>query len=348
MIKPKISVIIPIYNDEKYLEECLNSVVEQTFKDFECICVDDCSTDKSPEIINNFIQKDKRIKYIRHDTNQGVSNSRYTGLLQAKADWIAFIDHDDIVSKKYLEFLYKQIDENNEIDVVVCDHADLDKNLHFDENDICEIFCYETKQFIEKNRNEANIFVYDMWAKIIKRDILLKIDCIKYKNEFPWCWFEDTFVMFSCYLICKKMIVIGNILYGYRVHEESLSHTPHNVRYYEDRARCDCVIMNTLIEYKLYTKAYKVYEGMLLGYMKEAYLSLKDEKYIKHHDKIIQEFKDAYSERKYIHKTMNIITRINTAVYFRNPTLWEKTIGYFYFDFSIKFPKLNKFFSTLR
>lgn len=82
MKKPKISIVIPIYNDEKYIEERLNSVIKQSFKDFECICVDDCSTDKTDKIINTFTQKDKRFKNIRHETNLGVSYSRYTGLLQ--------------------------------------------------------------------------------------------------------------------------------------------------------------------------------------------------------------------------------------------------------------------------
>ena len=128
MKKPKISVIIPIYNDEKYLEECLNSVVEQTFKDFECICVDDCSTDKSDEIIDCYRQKDNRIKYIKHNKNMGVSNSRYTGLLNAQAEWIAFIDHDDIISKRYLEYLYNEIDDNNEVDAVFCKNENLSNN----------------------------------------------------------------------------------------------------------------------------------------------------------------------------------------------------------------------------
>lgn len=93
---PKISVIIPVYNVEKYLAECLTSVVNQTFKDIEIICVNDGSTDNSPKILDEFAQKDSRIKIINQE-NQGLSAARNTGLDVATGEYVSFIDSDDFV-----------------------------------------------------------------------------------------------------------------------------------------------------------------------------------------------------------------------------------------------------------
>lgn len=93
---PKISVIIPVYNVEKYLAECLTSVVNQTFKDIEIICVNDGSTDNSPKILKEFAQKDSRIRIINQE-NQGLSAARNTGLDVATGEYVSFIDSDDFV-----------------------------------------------------------------------------------------------------------------------------------------------------------------------------------------------------------------------------------------------------------
>ena len=88
---PKVSVIIPVYNTEKYLEECLNSVENQTLEDIEIICVNDGSTDKSLEILNNHANKDSRIKVISQE-NGGLSHARNTGMKIAKGEYITFLD----------------------------------------------------------------------------------------------------------------------------------------------------------------------------------------------------------------------------------------------------------------
>ena len=112
-MKPKISVIIPIYNVEQYLEECLNSVIEQTFKDIEIILVDDGSTDRSSEIIRNFAKRDKRVIFCSQ-THQGVSVARNTGIRQAKGKYMLFVDSDDkIIQIDCLKILYQNVIETN-------------------------------------------------------------------------------------------------------------------------------------------------------------------------------------------------------------------------------------------
>lgn len=103
--KPKISVIVPVYNTEKYLDECLNSVENQTLKDIEIICVNDGSTDKSLEILNNHAGKDSRIKVISQE-NGGVSSARNAGIESSSGSYILFIDSDDFIETYLCKNVY--------------------------------------------------------------------------------------------------------------------------------------------------------------------------------------------------------------------------------------------------
>ncbi|WIH80310.1 glycosyltransferase family 2 protein [Brachyspira pilosicoli] len=103
---PKVSVVIPIYNVEKYLKKCLDSVINQTLKDIEIICVNDCSSDNSESIIKEYINKDNRVKLISHKENQGLGFARNSGLLESRGEYISFIDSDDFVSENFIEELY--------------------------------------------------------------------------------------------------------------------------------------------------------------------------------------------------------------------------------------------------
>ena len=101
----KISVIIPVYNVEKYIEDCLNSILVQTLKDFEIICIDDCSTDNSLQIIETYTHKDKRIKILKNKKNEGPSYTRNIGIEMAQGEYIYFLDSDDMIEKNALQEL---------------------------------------------------------------------------------------------------------------------------------------------------------------------------------------------------------------------------------------------------
>lgn len=101
---PKVSVIIPVYNAENYIDQCVRSVLAQTFTDFELLLIDDGSTDGSGIICDNFVQKDTRIK-VFHKANSGVSSARNQGLESAMGEWIVFLDSDDVIEAQYLEHL---------------------------------------------------------------------------------------------------------------------------------------------------------------------------------------------------------------------------------------------------
>lgn len=118
MTPPSVSVVIPVYNTEKYLSACLNSVVNQILGNIEIILIDDCSPDRSIEVINEFLATDNRITLIRHEENQGLGGARNSGISNARGKYISFLDSDDILPVDALFELY-QLAEKNEADMVI-------------------------------------------------------------------------------------------------------------------------------------------------------------------------------------------------------------------------------------
>ncbi|MDH0658584.1 glycosyltransferase [Empedobacter sp. GD03865] len=125
-IQPKISVIVPVYNTEKYLSKCLNSILNQTLKDIEVIVVNDGSKDNSQEIIDEFVSKDSRIISIQKE-NGGLSDARNAGIDKAKGEFIAFIDSDDYIDLAMLEKMY-ELAKRDESEIVLCDLVKVDEN----------------------------------------------------------------------------------------------------------------------------------------------------------------------------------------------------------------------------
>ena len=117
---PKISVIVPVYNVENYLAQCLDSIINQTFMNFECICVNDGSTDNSLSVLHKYAGKDDRIKIIDQE-NKGLSGARNSALKIVSAQYITFIDADDFISIDYLEKLINVAEKENS-DIVYCRH----------------------------------------------------------------------------------------------------------------------------------------------------------------------------------------------------------------------------------
>lgn len=116
----KISVVIPVYNVERYLDECLQSVIHQTFRDIQIICIDDCSTDNSLDVIEKYQKQDERIQVIKLPENRGLSYVRNRGIDNSVGQYIYFLDSDDLIEKNTLEILFKKAEEE-ELDVIFFD-----------------------------------------------------------------------------------------------------------------------------------------------------------------------------------------------------------------------------------
>ena len=123
----RISIIMPLYNAEKYLAESLESVLNQTFRDFELLCIDDCSTDGTGTILHDFKQKDSRIRIINNSARQGAALSRNTGIKAAKGDYLIFLDGDDIFDEELLLTTFNTA-EATKADIVMFDYMHVNTN----------------------------------------------------------------------------------------------------------------------------------------------------------------------------------------------------------------------------
>lgn len=212
---PKVSVIIPVFNVEDYLAECLDSVINQTFQDIEIICIDDASTDASRSILNEYSNKDPRITIYQNKMNLGQAATRNIGIEKAIGDYILFVDADDYID----EGLLSVATENMEYVNIVCfDYIKKDEIWNgFDSHNFCrESGIHVAHRFFIDTVNENSI-IYSPWSKLYRRDFLTR-ENIRFIDGLLY---EDIVFHFHCMMKAQKICCITNKLYIYRVRNNS-------------------------------------------------------------------------------------------------------------------------------
>ena len=220
----EISMIVPVYQVEKYIAQCIESVINQTFQDFELIPVDDGSKDSSGMICDTYAAKDDRIIVI-HTENRGAASARNTGLDHASGNYITFLDRDDSIAENMLARLYEVI-HHSEYDMVVSDFLNLlpdekdNFTVHLQEQTVCG------RDVLEHLKNERNYGLWTIvWNKIYKREVLenLRFPAGKY--------FEDEFFSNQLYLNSGQIHVIPDVLCYHRVLASSTMNTQKTENY---------------------------------------------------------------------------------------------------------------------
>jgi glycosyltransferase involved in cell wall biosynthesis len=217
-----ISIIIPVYNMENYINQCLDSVFNQTHKNIEVIIINDGSIDNSENIINEYKDKYKNIVYINQE-NQGLSASRNAGIKEAKGQYIMFLDSDDYIEKNCTEILYNQAIKTNS-DVVIMGHK---KVYDKDSAKLNEEIKYEQyKDKIYKGKEIANLMInlkIGGYAcdKLIKRENL-EYNPLQFEKD---RYIEDFYPIFKHIYNCEKVTFVNQILYNYRQRESSISNS---------------------------------------------------------------------------------------------------------------------------
>ena len=202
-----ISIIVPVYNAEEYLCECMDSIIGQTYEDWELILVDDGSKDSSGDICDEYSQKDSRIK-VFHKTNGGVSSARNHGLEHANGEWIAFIDADDWVDDDYLE---KSIVCSKNVDMVTCNHKD--ENGNSSEIDNVNRTLLLDVDRIDFSSNLSKKLLYFPWGHLYRKGII-KSRKIKFNEDLRLS--EDTCFNIEYLMACKTVAIFNENLYVYR------------------------------------------------------------------------------------------------------------------------------------
>ena len=222
----KVSIGVPVYNVEAYLRECPDSIMNQTFKDFEVIMVDDGSTDNSFMICQEYVARDNRFKLF-HQENKGNGGARNTCLKYMHGEFITWIDSDDVVDNNYLERLL-EVQAETGADIVRC------SKKHIRGNDIFLITnydrIYKTKEkIIEVSKLDLildaidyRLLVIEFWGTLIHRELYNGITLSQ------GVVFEDQGNKFKLYLRSKKNVILLEQLYGYRIREGSTMHMMNN------------------------------------------------------------------------------------------------------------------------
>lgn len=214
-MKPLISVIIPVYNVEKYLRQCLDSVIGQTYNNLEIICVNDCSTDLSPEILEEYANKDSRIVILNNTQNLGLGLTRNEGIKIAKGDFIHCLDSDDWMELNAYETLAGYFD--NDVDAVKFTYTSWDETTGKN-----ELIGQSDNDFLNKKTNIYNtpecfkLWQSSAWTKIYSRDFIFTNDL--FYNDYR-C-FEDVEYAMRAALNAKNIIFINDSLLNYRAHRK--------------------------------------------------------------------------------------------------------------------------------
>lgn len=295
-----ISIIVPVYNVEKYLEKCVNSIVNQTYKNLEIILVDDGATDSSGKLCDELAKIDNRIK-VYHKENGGLSDARNYGVERATGDYIGFVDSDDYIDSEMYGKLYEAIKKEN-VDVAECNLKIIytDREELFTEQKYYNV--YTKQEYLEEYLKIEKIFG-SACVRLIKSDIAKKL-------KFPvGKLYEDTYYAYDLIEKVDRYVIMNNPYYNYLMRENSITNTKFNPRIfdlieivekfrkttYENypglKEAADCrkmyayfSVLNSILLEKNYRD--NEYYLEILSYFKRNYISLLKNKYINRNRKL--------------------------------------------------------------
>lgn len=281
---PLVSIVVPVYNVERYLENCLKTIVGQTYKNIEILLVDDGSTDSSGEICDYYGEQDSRIKVI-HQKNQGLSGARNTALDIAKGEYITCIDSDDFVSETLVEILIQAIIEYK-CDIAVCGTVYCDEN-----NSMLKSQVVERIKLIEGEEQIRNLLsCFDIatmaWGKLYRRELFsdVRYPIGKYN--------EDVFTTYKLLDHSKNTVVVNQGLYFYRQVSGSITHSSFSMKHLDaiegtlERAEFVSKKYPQYQEYSYATVVHtccKNYERMILADFSDSVIEEKIQKIIQSH-----------------------------------------------------------------
>ena len=216
MDNPLISVVVPVYNVEEFLDDCIRSIVNQTYTNLEIILVDDGSTDQSPEICDEWMRRDPRIKVI-HKSNGGVSSARNIGIEQATGEYLGFVDSDDYIYPQMYEYLLTLLAKST-LKIAACTHKVV---LNSDQTELLKDICIAKELNLKESldsvfNGDLNVAV---WAKLYAREIF---DSIRFPVDETN---EDVCVTIPTLALAGGIVYTREKLYCYRDRATSITHS---------------------------------------------------------------------------------------------------------------------------
>ena len=251
---PKVSVIVPVYKAEKYLRQCIESILAQTFTDWECILVDDGSPDHSGAICDEYAARDARIRVI-HKENGGVSSARNMALGRMTGKWLTFVDSDDCLYPNALQ-RWVEVAELNELDLIQCYY-----NREYKEG----IVVSTTQVLSASQYADSENYLTSVWGTLFKTSIIQE-NSLRFDETLRLG--EDQIFLLNYMQYCSRIQRIGDVLYFYRNNEQSAVNNPKpeyemaSVRAFKElkrtnpiaKKRCDAMFISYFIPLVLLSK----------------------------------------------------------------------------------------------
>ena len=226
--QPKISVIVPVYKAEAYLHRCVDSLLAQTFQDFEILLIDDGSPDCSGKICDEYARKDKRVR-VFHKENGGVSSARQCGMDNAQGEYTIHADPDDWVEPNMLEELYKKAKEED-ADIVCCNYWE-----DSSKGSIEYKYDYREETWLQIKNSIPEVLNSSLWNKLIRKNLYDKYNIRLFKGVNMQ---EDLGVTLRLRMLSRKTVIISKALYHYnKLNTKSMTFQP-NLNYVEDQIIC--------------------------------------------------------------------------------------------------------------
>lgn len=211
-----VSILTPVYKVENYLCRCVDSILNQSFTDFELILIDDGSPDQSGKICDQYAERDRRVRVI-HQKNGGAAAARNTGLDAALGSWIAFIDSDDWVHPDYLKTLYEAAIQYD-ADVTACRYTTVRGSVAVDSSPVAPLVSSESREdYWIHDRTGATV----PWGKLYRKELFQGLRYPVGRTA------EDEYVTYKLLFGCKHLVVLDNRLYRYFLNRESVTHSDY-------------------------------------------------------------------------------------------------------------------------
>lgn len=259
MSSPKISIVIPVYNTEKFIDTCLESCITQTLKDIEIIIVDDCGSDGAIAIAGNYAKKDSRIKIIHHEKNKGLGGARNTGINVAIGEYLWFLDSDDYIAENSCQILYDYAKEKD-LEIIQfssCNFKEINNTKIFSLNLLNNPW---TKSKLlnpsDKKSGLSGCPNVTAWSYIAKTSLI--------KNfEFrEGVYHEDVDFTLKLFSKCKRFETISYTAYYYRINPDSITNTTLSERRLNDIISL-CYVLKDYVKQNKYKKGYFVYDSFI-------------------------------------------------------------------------------------
>lgn len=310
-----ISIVVPIYNVEKYLNKCINSIISQTYRDIEIILVDDGSPDNCPLICDNWKEKDSRIKVI-HKKNGGLSDARNAGIENAQGNYICFIDSDDYIDNTYIEELYGEIVTKN-VNISQCGIKYVDDNHRIIKNIGYKNNCVLSgRKVIEDSCNEHFVENEVVWNRLYNINLFKELKFPKGKLH------EDEYITYKLLYNEEKISIVSSCLYNYRQSSNSIMRSDYSLKRFEDFSEA----YKEKIDYFKNKNDIIIYDMVIRSYLSNlSNIFIKIKKSIPNSQSYLRTIKKEYKDYyKYIKKSRNIglKNKIKVSIFYFSPIIY--------------------------